>query len=52
MRVWALNDYELPGSHARSLNLQRQPKAREPASDGQPENLKTLWEGSGYLKRF
>ena len=39
MRVWALNDYELPGSHARSLSFQRQPKAREPASDGQPENL-------------
>ena len=39
MRVWALNDYELPGSHARSLSFQRQPKAREPASDGQPENI-------------
>ncbi|CAI8705276.1 conserved hypothetical protein [Pseudomonas serboccidentalis] len=27
------------GSHTRSLSFQRQPKAREPASDGQPENL-------------
>jgi hypothetical protein len=39
MRVWTLNDYELPGSHARSLNLQRQFKARELTSEGQPENL-------------
>ncbi len=38
MRILALDDYDLPGSHARSLSIQRQLEAIESASDGQPEN--------------
>jgi len=38
MRILTLSDYDLPGSHTRSLSFQRQPKAIQPASDGQPEN--------------
>ncbi len=38
MRILALDDYDLPGSHTRSLSFQRQSEAIESASDGQPEN--------------
>ncbi|VVN83435.1 hypothetical protein PS710_01293 [Pseudomonas fluorescens] len=38
MRLLALDDHNLPGSHARSLSFQRQLEAMESASDGQPEN--------------
>ncbi len=49
MRVWALNDYELPGSHARSLSFSDSSRleSRRPT-----DNLKTLWEGSGYPTHF
>jgi hypothetical protein len=36
----------MSGSHTRSLNNQRRPRLES----GRPtDNLKTLWEGSGYL---
>ena len=38
MRILALDDYDLPGSHTRSLSFQRQSEAIESTSDGQPEN--------------
>ena len=38
MRAQKLDDHKLPGSHTRSLSVQRQPETRERTSDGQPEN--------------
>ena len=38
MRAQGLDDHKLPGSHTRSLSVQRQPETRELTSDGQPEN--------------
>jgi regulator of extracellular matrix RemA (YlzA/DUF370 family) len=39
MRVRALYDHKLPGSHTRSLIFSDSQKIIEPASYGQPENL-------------
>jgi hypothetical protein len=39
MRILALDDYDLPGSHTRSLIFSDRQKVIEPASYGQPENL-------------
>jgi hypothetical protein len=39
MRILALDDYDLPGSHTPSLIFSDSQKVIEPASYGQPENL-------------
>ena len=39
MRILALDDYDLPGSHTPSLIFSDSQKVIEPASYGQPENI-------------